>query len=123
MYDHQCSVEGGESVPKSPSGRTLVSAFWLFSIVLVGTYSGNLIAFLTVPLDKPPFNSLDEMIAQSEYKWGTIGASFYVTWFNVRYFRYIYFNTVPNFFASPSMVYFALRLVYKHALNMYTFFI
>uniref|UniRef100_A0A8W8MHM2 Uncharacterized protein n=1 Tax=Magallana gigas TaxID=29159 RepID=A0A8W8MHM2_MAGGI len=75
-------TQGGESVPKSPSGRTFVSAFWLISIVLVGTYSGNLIAFLTVPLDKPPFNSLDEMIAQSEYKWGTIGASFYVTWFN-----------------------------------------
>ncbi|XP_061185491.1 glutamate receptor ionotropic, kainate glr-3-like [Saccostrea echinata] len=75
-------TQGGESVPKSPSGRTLISAFWLFSIVLVGTYSGNLIAFLTVPLDKPPFNSLDEMIAQSEYKWGTIGGTFFVTWFN-----------------------------------------
>ncbi|XP_062567755.1 glutamate receptor ionotropic, kainate glr-3-like [Saccostrea cucullata] len=75
-------TQGGESVPKSPSGRTLISAFWLFSIVLVGTYSGNLIAFLTVPLDKPPFNSLDEMIVQSEYKWGTIGGTFFVTWFN-----------------------------------------
>lgn len=75
-------TQGGESVPNSPSGRILVSAFWLFSIVLVGTYSGNLIAFLTVPLDKPPFNSLDEMTAQTEYKWGTIGGTFFVTWFN-----------------------------------------
>ncbi|XP_022309544.2 glutamate receptor U1-like isoform X2 [Crassostrea virginica] len=75
-------TQGGESVPKSSSGRTLISAFWLFSIVLVGTYSGNLIAFLTVPLNKPPFNSLEEMIAQTDYKWGTIGGTFFVTWFN-----------------------------------------
>uniref|UniRef100_A0A8W8M928 Ionotropic glutamate receptor C-terminal domain-containing protein n=1 Tax=Magallana gigas TaxID=29159 RepID=A0A8W8M928_MAGGI len=34
-------TQGAESVPKSPSGRIPRPRFWLFSIVLVGTYSGN----------------------------------------------------------------------------------
>lgn len=62
MYDYYCFVEGGESVFKFFSGCIFVSVFWLFFIVLVGMYSGNLIVFLIVLLDKLLFNFLDEMI-------------------------------------------------------------
>lgn len=63
--------QGGVNLPESVAGRTFVSCWWLFSIVVVGTYCGNLIAFLTVAKDKPPFETLDEMAdLKGEYKWG-----------------------------------------------------
>ncbi|XP_062603845.1 glutamate receptor ionotropic, delta-2-like, partial [Saccostrea cucullata] len=74
-------TQGGESLPNSQSGRTMITFFWLFSIIMVATYSGNLIAFLTVTIDKPPFNSLEEMVEQDEYKWGILAGTYFVTWF------------------------------------------
>ena len=63
-------------MPKSFAGRTLVCSWWLFAIVIVGTYSGNLIAFLTVTKDKPPFETLNEMADQKgTYKWGLQGGT------------------------------------------------
>ena len=40
-------------------------------LVVYGIYTGNLIAFLTVTELKLPFNSLQEMAQQSQYKYGT----------------------------------------------------
>ncbi|XP_061178448.1 probable glutamate receptor [Saccostrea echinata] len=74
-------TQGGESLPNSQSGRTMITFFWLFSIIMVATYSGNLIAFLTVTIDKPPFNSLEELVEQDEYKWGILSGTYFVTWF------------------------------------------
>ncbi|XP_045200055.2 glutamate receptor 2-like isoform X1 [Mercenaria mercenaria] len=63
--------QGGVNLPESIAGRTFVSCWWLFSIVVVGTYCGNLIAFLTVTKDKPPFETLNEMAdLKGTYKWG-----------------------------------------------------
>ncbi|WAR27606.1 GLRK-like protein [Mya arenaria] len=53
--------QGGVNLPESNAGRTFVSCWWLFCIVIVATYCGNLIAFLTVSKDPPPFNTLEEM--------------------------------------------------------------
>jgi hypothetical protein len=53
-------------------------------LFLSATYSGNLIAFLTVTKEKPPFDSLSEMVAQDEYEWGTLGGTYWMTWFEVR---------------------------------------
>jgi len=58
-------VAGGVNLPESNAGRTFVSCWWLFCIVIVATYCGNLIAFLTVTKETAPFNTLDEMV---EYK-------------------------------------------------------
>ncbi|KAL4222939.1 hypothetical protein ACF0H5_018980 [Mactra antiquata] len=63
--------QGGVNLPDSVAGRTFVSCWWLFCIVIVGTYCGNLIAFLTVTKDKPPFETLNEMVEmKGTYKWG-----------------------------------------------------
>ncbi|XP_045201973.2 probable glutamate receptor [Mercenaria mercenaria] len=65
--------QGGVHLPDSTAGRTLVSSWWLFCIIIVGIYSGNLIAFLTVTKEKPPFNTLSEMIKlKGSYRWGTL---------------------------------------------------
>lgn len=79
-------MTGGESLPNSQSGRTMITFFWLFSLIMVATYSGNLIAFLTVTIDKAPFNSLEELVEQDDYKWGILAGTYFVTWFQVNIF-------------------------------------
>ncbi|XP_053403155.1 glutamate receptor U1-like [Mercenaria mercenaria] len=68
--------QGGVHLPQSTAGRTLISCWWLTCIIIVGTYCGNLIAFLTVTKEKPPFNTLAEMLQlKNTYKWGTVGGT------------------------------------------------
>ncbi|XP_033760424.1 glutamate receptor-like [Pecten maximus] len=75
-------TQGGEHLPRSQTGRTLLSSWWLFCIIMMATYSGNLIAFLTVNKDKPPFSTVVGMLQQDNYRWGTIGGSSWITAFN-----------------------------------------
>jgi hypothetical protein len=78
---------GGVHLPESTAGRTLISCWWLTCIIIVGTYCGNLIAFLTVTKERPPFNSLQEMNdLKDTYKWGTLGGTAWETTFPVKYF-------------------------------------
>ena len=75
MYASLCTL-GGVHLPDSWAGRTFVSFWWLFCIIIVATYCGNLIAFLTVPQDKPPFTNLAELIAlKGDFIWGTLGGT------------------------------------------------
>ncbi|XP_045200037.2 glutamate receptor 2-like [Mercenaria mercenaria] len=74
--------QGGVHLPESTAGRTLISCWWLTCIIIVGTYCGNLIAFLTVTKEKPPFNTLQEMNElKGTYKWGTIGGTVWESMF------------------------------------------
>lgn len=66
-----CLPSGGTVLPKADSGRTIVTFWWLFIVLLVATYCGNLMAFLTVTRDRKPFNTIAEMLEQDEYIWGT----------------------------------------------------
>ncbi|XP_064595411.1 glutamate receptor 2-like [Liolophura sinensis] len=52
--------------PEAVSGRCLIGFWWLFTILLVATYTANLAAFLTVSLPAPPINTLGELLAQEE---------------------------------------------------------
>ncbi|XP_069104062.1 glutamate receptor ionotropic, delta-1-like isoform X1 [Argopecten irradians] len=74
-------TQGGDRLPHSQTGRTLLSCWWLFCLVMMASYSGNLIAYLTVSKDKLPFNTVNEMIHKDDYKWGLIGGSYWVTIF------------------------------------------
>ncbi|XP_012940485.2 glutamate receptor [Aplysia californica] len=73
--------QGGRDLPTSLAGRMFISSWWLFCLVVAGTYSGNLIAVLTVSKDKPPFDTLEEMANQDEYRFGTLGNSMWTTLF------------------------------------------
>ena len=48
-----------------------VCGMWIgYCVILYATYTANLAASLTVPSYKLPFNSLEEMVAQTEYQYG-----------------------------------------------------
>ena len=57
-----------------------VVGFWcLYCIVIVATYSGNLIAFLTIDKYRAPFETLQDMSEEGQYKFGTLGGTSFVT--------------------------------------------
>ncbi|CAC5420552.1 GRIK4 [Mytilus coruscus] len=66
-------TQGGTNTPDSQTGRTVLSYWWIFCIVSMAIYSGNLVAFLTVAKDELPFTSMAEMVKQDKYKWGLYG--------------------------------------------------
>ncbi|XP_050407761.1 glutamate receptor ionotropic, delta-1 [Patella vulgata] len=72
-------AQGGPSLSASVSGRSLIACWWIFCLISVATYSGNLIASLTVNEKDLPFDTLKQMVSQDEYKWGTVGGSSYIT--------------------------------------------
>ncbi|XP_063692437.1 glutamate receptor ionotropic, kainate 2-like [Bolinopsis microptera] len=62
--------QGGEPLPRSPSGRMIVLTWWFFVLLITNMYGANLTAFMTldnlgVPLSKP-----SELLTQTVYKWG-----------------------------------------------------
>jgi hypothetical protein len=63
-------MPGGFECPKNSPGRVVASMWWLISIIVYAVYTGNLIAFLTVTEQKMPFDTLQAMVRQSQYKYG-----------------------------------------------------
>ncbi|CAG2217228.1 GRID1 [Mytilus edulis] len=70
-------TQGGAHMADSSSGRTLLSFWWIFCIIMMATYSGNLIAFLTVTKEKLPFTDLSGLVAQDKYQWGIQGGAIF----------------------------------------------
>lgn len=68
--------QGGDHLPMAISGRILITFWWLFVIVTVTTYSGNLVALLTFPKIFNPINDLYDLIQyKSVLKYGVTRSS------------------------------------------------
>ena len=63
-------------MPDAISGRMLIGFWWLFALVTVTTYSGNLVAFLTFPRIEAPVNSIRDIVNHKGVdSWGFIAGS------------------------------------------------
>ncbi|XP_064595414.1 glutamate receptor ionotropic, kainate 4-like [Liolophura sinensis] len=64
MVYSSVTEQGIQHSPRAVSGRCLIGFWWLFTILLVATYTANLAAFLTISLPPPPINNMGELVAQ-----------------------------------------------------------
>ena len=70
-------ILGGMYLPHSDSARLLVGVWWLVVMVLVATYSGSLVAFLTFPNTDTAILTVDDLIAhKNKLTWGFPNGSF-----------------------------------------------
>nr|XP_031847480.1 ionotropic receptor 93a-like [Nomia melanderi] len=69
--------QGGMYLPQSDSARLLIGIWWLIVMVVVATYSGSLVAFLTFPRMDASILSVDDLIARRDrMSWGFLNGSF-----------------------------------------------
>lgn len=63
-----CLFLGDEQRPISASGRIMLSFWWIFTILMLATYTANLAAYLTVTIIASPTNSLQELADHNEIR-------------------------------------------------------
>lgn len=72
-------------LPKSDSGRIIVGTWWLVVLVVVTTYCGNLVAFLTFPKMEVPVNTVEELVTKKNmFTWGIRSNTFFEKYLKVR---------------------------------------
>ena len=62
--------QGGDPLPRSPSGRVIVLTWWFFVMLIVNMYAANLTAFMTLDKRGVPIKKSTDLLTQSEYGWG-----------------------------------------------------
>ncbi|XP_059609151.1 ionotropic receptor 93a [Phlebotomus argentipes] len=69
--------QGGMYLPQADSGRIIIGTWWLVVIVLVTTYCGNLVAFLTFPKIEIPITTIGQLVNKRSFvSWSTKSGSF-----------------------------------------------
>ncbi|XP_020296775.1 ionotropic receptor 93a-like [Pseudomyrmex gracilis] len=69
--------QGGMYLPQCDSARLLVGVWWLVVMVIVATYSGSLVAFLTFPNMDDAILTIDDLLAHKDkLTWGFPNGSF-----------------------------------------------
>ena len=66
------TISGMSFTPSHGSARVLVGLQWIFCIIVAAVYTGNLVAFLTVPTIPSPVDTLSQLADQNEYRVGVV---------------------------------------------------
>eukprot|EP00116_Pleurobrachia_bachei_P012485 sb/3472747/ len=56
--------QGGEPLPRSPSGRTILVTWWFFVMLIVNMYTANLTAFMTLDKQGVPIKRAVDLLNQ-----------------------------------------------------------
>ena len=65
-----CDLPGTIHRVKFQPTRVIAGAWMISCVVLCASYTANLVAWLTVAEVKMPFDTLEEMVVQTEYSYG-----------------------------------------------------
>ena len=84
-------------LPRTVPGRILAGALWLFSLIIISTYTANLAAFLTISKFTTPINSVYDLGNQGKVKYGTVWSSATSDFF--QYSQIDYFKDMWQFMA------------------------
>ncbi|XP_071092605.1 glutamate receptor-like [Haliotis cracherodii] len=60
--------QGSPHLPQTTPGRILFASWWLFCITIVAVYMGNLFAIISVVKEKIPFNTMEELAENDDFK-------------------------------------------------------
>ncbi|XP_065285154.1 glutamate receptor ionotropic, kainate 2-like [Dermacentor albipictus] len=64
--------QGCNKSPRSPSTRIITATWWMFSFVLVSSYTANLASFLTRERLQSPIESAEDLAKQSAVRYGCV---------------------------------------------------
>lgn len=76
--------QGCDISPRSMAGRLTSAVWWLFTLILISSYTANLAAFLTVERMVTPIKSAKDLAYQTEVQYGTLRSGSTMDFFNVR---------------------------------------
>ena len=65
---HFLIFTGSHQPPYNSASRSFLSCYWIFTITIVATFSGNFMAYMTVTKLRLPINNLHELAAKSDYQ-------------------------------------------------------
>lgn len=84
-------------LPRADSGRLVIGFWWIVVIVLVTTYCGNLVAFLTFPKFQPGLDYFFQLFKHNEYEqFGLRNNTFFEKYAKVRR-NFLFFDYSSHF--------------------------
>uniref|UniRef100_A0AC34F2M7 Ionotropic glutamate receptor C-terminal domain-containing protein n=1 Tax=Panagrolaimus sp. ES5 TaxID=591445 RepID=A0AC34F2M7_9BILA len=64
--------QGADVIPRAASTRTVAVFWWMFTLIIISTYTAQFAAFLTVERMSTPIESAADLASQQKIKFGTL---------------------------------------------------